>query len=282
MTLAIDSLQSALLNGITTNSTSAFKEAQNHLRPNAYLSTAQALAIYRNAYKTRLLECLRADFPVLEKFLGDGLFSHFAADFIATHPPQSYSLFDLGARFPTYLQASCPELSEQTPAQQAQFLLLIELAKLERLQLEVTRAKEEQTTSYYEPDYHSEQELLQCSIEVPKICQFLRCTHHLLPYFEALKAPQSTVNDVARPIIEDTYIAVSRNKFRLNMHTISDWQHLFLQSTLERTQISASPICVGDMVSQLSESGQLDRNFLIANLPLWLPIAVSRSYISIS
>ena len=72
------------------------------------LSARQRLSIYTGGYVARLLECMRADFPVLRRFVGDTVFDAFASAYIVTEPPHSPSLFDLGAGFAEFLERTKP------------------------------------------------------------------------------------------------------------------------------------------------------------------------------
>ncbi len=95
------------------------------------LTAVERLAIYSTAYYARLLECLREEFAVLLHTLGAEVFDSFAVDYLRTHPPGSYTLYQLGANFPRFLAESRPPKEEgvDTP-DWADFL--IELAVLER------------------------------------------------------------------------------------------------------------------------------------------------------
>lgn len=72
------------------------------------LSAAERLAIYANAYYTRLIECLGDVFPMLKRALGDEAFNGFAFGYLQDYPSQSYTLNELGRRFPRYLEETRP------------------------------------------------------------------------------------------------------------------------------------------------------------------------------
>ena len=72
------------------------------------LSARERLAVYTGGYVLRLLECMRADFPVLRGFIGDSVFDAFAKAYVITMPPVSHSLYDLGADFPRFLRLTLP------------------------------------------------------------------------------------------------------------------------------------------------------------------------------
>jgi len=77
------------------------------------LTAAERLAIYANAYHTRLLECLGEVYPVLKRTLGDEAFEVFAFGYLQEYPPRSYTLNDLGRSFPYYLEKTRPQADSQ-------------------------------------------------------------------------------------------------------------------------------------------------------------------------
>ncbi|WP_339463284.1 DNA-binding domain-containing protein [Pseudomonas sp. EA_105y_Pfl2_R69] len=86
------------------------------------LSAEQGLAIYHNAYRERLLEALRGDYPTVHGWLGDAEFDALAAAYIAAHPSRHFSLRWLGAELASFID------SYLVPQQAAP---LAELARLE-------------------------------------------------------------------------------------------------------------------------------------------------------
>jgi Putative DNA-binding domain len=72
------------------------------------LSAADRLAVYGNAYYARLLECLREQYPVLAKTVGEEVFDDFAFGYLQRYPSRSYTLNELGRLFPDYLAETCP------------------------------------------------------------------------------------------------------------------------------------------------------------------------------
>ena len=93
-------LQSWLQAAITTGQGAP---ASDHLRDGPSLPAAEGLAIYANAYLTRLIECLRADFPVVARVVGEDAFTALAVDYLRAQPPSHPSLSALGAGFPGHL-----------------------------------------------------------------------------------------------------------------------------------------------------------------------------------
>lgn len=99
------------------------------------LSGVARLDIYNRAYRARLLECFRAEFPALEHALGEELFRGFVEAYLAACPPTSYTVSRLGAGLADYLEASRPAAGGDERLDWPDFL--VDLARLERLRLEV-------------------------------------------------------------------------------------------------------------------------------------------------
>lgn len=76
---------------------------QASLLGSAALSAEQGLAIYHNAYRARLLEALRGDYPAVHVWLGDEEFDALALAYFDAHPSQHFSLRWLGAQFAAFI-----------------------------------------------------------------------------------------------------------------------------------------------------------------------------------
>ena len=78
---------------------------------------ASRLAIYRDAYRLRLIEVLGTDYEVLHAYLGDDLFNALASDYIAAHPSTFRNVRWFGGKLAGFLDAvpryaEHPELAE--------------------------------------------------------------------------------------------------------------------------------------------------------------------------
>jgi hypothetical protein len=86
------------------------------------------VGVYADMYFDRLLDILRMDFPKLLAVLGEEAFAGLAADFLEAAPPAGFSLRDLGAPLPRFIE-SYPALSDRP--------WLAELARLEWTRVDV-------------------------------------------------------------------------------------------------------------------------------------------------
>lgn len=77
------------------------------------LTAGERLAIYANAYHTRLLECLGEVFPTLKRTLGGEAFDGLAFGYLQEYPSRSYTLNDLGRDFARFLEETKPAADEE-------------------------------------------------------------------------------------------------------------------------------------------------------------------------
>ncbi len=102
------------------------------LLPSAALSAAQGLAIYQRGYGLRIVSCMRQQFPALCHALGAALFDDFVADYIRAMPPESHTLYDLGRRFPGFLDSQRPDRDAPEQERETWIDFMIDLARFER------------------------------------------------------------------------------------------------------------------------------------------------------
>lgn len=80
------------------------RAAETTILPSRTMAPLERLAVYQGMYPLRMRDALAADYPGLEAFLGDHLFGHFVADYVAVHPSRSYTLNRLGDHVPAFLK----------------------------------------------------------------------------------------------------------------------------------------------------------------------------------
>lgn len=110
-------------------------DARARIRDGNRLTAEARIGIYAASYRQRLLECLQGEYPLLGQLAGPSTFALFAGGYIAANPSRSYTLFDFGAGFADYLEASRPPGSSCAPE-----AIPAALARLERAKAEVALA----------------------------------------------------------------------------------------------------------------------------------------------
>jgi len=96
------------------------------------LSSAARLAIYQRSYYLRLLKCMDEQFPALRHALGEDLFTEFAREYLETMPSASYTLYNLGERFPRYLESNRPDRDQPHGERETWVNFMVDLAQCER------------------------------------------------------------------------------------------------------------------------------------------------------
>lgn len=216
-------------------------EIAARVKPSATLSPAARAATYQRAYQARLLGAFQDMFPALRRAMGDELLDAFALDYLAAHPPQSFTLSDLPARFPEHLLATRPDRDAPPDRREAWPDLLVELATLERAVLEVAEGPGLETDGL--PDAHL---LLTLTPEqlfrirpVPSPC--LRLFEGAFPVHRYLQAVRrGGAPDLPEP--RRSRFALARRRYRIVLHDLSAAQHAFLSACDgSRTVESALP-----------------------------------------
>lgn len=104
-------------------------ELEAVVRRSRSLTAAERISIYANAYYSRLLECLGANYPILKQALGEEVFDSFAFEYLQQYPSRSYTLDHLGESFAKFLDETRPEPEDGAEVSWPDFL--IDLATFE-------------------------------------------------------------------------------------------------------------------------------------------------------
>lgn len=72
------------------------------VRSRGALDATARLGIYASMFPLRTIAALRSDFPALAALLGERGFARLVADYVAAHPPASYTLARLGDLLPGF------------------------------------------------------------------------------------------------------------------------------------------------------------------------------------
>lgn len=144
----------------------------------AVLSAEQGLAIYHNAYRARLLEALRGDYPAVHGWLGDEEFDALALAYVDAHPSQHFSLRWLGAELAAFIDGHL------IPAQAAP---LSELARLEWAFTLAFDASEGQPLSLAQMAELPAEAWPNLQVRLLPSVQWLVCRHNSLALWRACK-----------------------------------------------------------------------------------------------
>ncbi len=107
------------------------EDIEQVIAPSKRMSARQRLAIYQRGYYARLQECMGKQFSVLKYALGEALFRDFAFEYLKLYPSESYTLGNLGERFPAFLESTRPDRDAPPEERESWPDFMIELARLE-------------------------------------------------------------------------------------------------------------------------------------------------------
>lgn len=245
----------------------ASAEAQRHLAvdpeqidtviaPSSALSSAERLAIYSQAYYARLLECLRAEFPVLCEAVGQDLFDRFAAGYLQTYPSRSYTLGLLGANFAAYLRQTRPSGDETGWPD-----FLIDLAMLEWNFSEVFDGPgvegQPLLGAAQLQSLPADQWPLARLVPVPCL-RLIAMDHPVQQFYRAIRQQQPIVS--CEP--QATWLAITRREFVVRHFDLTRPQFELLSDLLAGQ-------CVGDAIRRAAETVTDDFESFARDLQAW-------------
>lgn len=233
------------------------------------VAAQQRLAIYASGYITRLMHGMQADFPALRHAVGDELFDQFASGYLWSRPSRSYTLFELGAGFPQFLEETRPA-TESVPEEARPMLdLPVELARLERAWVEVLRGPGIEHHDLSALEHLPIGPLGDLPLQPAPSLRLLSLRFPLADYVHAIR----TGRDAVVPAPKFCHIALSRRNYAIEAHEIEPWQHGFLDALFEHSSLNHA-------AAKAAEHSGDSVDFVQARLPFWLPIAVARGYLS--
>jgi hypothetical protein len=233
------------------------------------LSAQARLEIYARGYVLRLLECLRAEFPILLALVGDQVFEMFASSYVWTRPSRSPSLYDLGAGFAEFLQNTRPASGTEPGAIEA---IPANLAALERARAEAYRARGLENARGHDAADAFTLMISGASLRVPASARLLSLE---FDFTEAIMAVQRGEKP-AVPQPMPTCYAVARSRYRVHSHVLQPWQFEFLRACGTQGQPLQS---ASDAAA--AATGQ-DAAAVRADLLLWMPAALQAGMVTMT
>jgi hypothetical protein len=233
------------------------------------LSARERLGVYAGGYVLRLLECMRADFPVLRGFVGDPVFDAFAGAYVVTRPPGSPSLYDLGADFPRFLEETKPKGEGLDAGLAAMLDLPPELARVERARSEVLRARGA------EDDPAGAMPLSPFALFGEGLTldatPCLRLLELKFPLVDFLRSSDRGERP-APPAPRAAFVAVGRANYRLHTEELTPWQFAFLKACGR-----PAPLYTAVRGAALEVGGEPGR--VLAEAAVWLPVAFGLGFL---
>jgi hypothetical protein len=194
-------------------------EADQMLTSSGRLTGADGLAIYQRSYLLRIASCMREQFPALCYALGETLFNDFVVDYIRERPPESHTLYDLGRRFPAYLEETRPDRAAAPQERQNWADFMIDLAQFERQLFVMFDAPGHEGKPFADlatPD---------CRLRLQP-CFALGAYRFAVPvYYQAVRLKHAT----PVPVGQETFVALVRTDYVTRIIPLREPHHLFLK-----------------------------------------------------
>jgi hypothetical protein len=188
--------------------------AEDFVMGSSRLDAEAHLGIYRRSYIARLRECMKNQFSALAYALGDELFQMFADEYLGAHPSESYTLSDLGKKFPDFLEATRPRDEGETWPD-----FMIELARFEFALSGIFDEKCEEEFTFATAKTPAD------DLRLVPIFYLFRHRYPVRQYYMDVskkKAPEL-------PFEQETFCAVTRNNYRLGLSNLREGQFLLLE-----------------------------------------------------
>jgi hypothetical protein len=195
------------------------EDVAERLSGSAAFTAAAGLAIYRRAYVARIAAAMRAQFPALCHALGEPLFNDFAAEYVRLHPPEAYTLHDLGRRFTAFLDEQRPDRA--APAE-AWIDFMLDLARFERRLFELFDAPGAEGSPLARPAAPDEALRLQPAFALG------RFDYDVAAYYHSVRRGEAP----AVPAVGGNWVALVRTDYAIRTIALQEAEFLFLSAML--------------------------------------------------
>ena len=182
------------------------------------LSGAEGLAIYQRGYFLRIASCMREQFPALCHALGEPLFNDFVAEYIRERPPESHTLYDLGRRFPAFLDESRPDRDQPPEEHEVWIDFMIDLARFERQMFVMFDAPGQEGKPFATPETPDARLRLQPAFAIGAY------RFPVAAYYHAVRQKQPA----ELPPAETSFAALVRTAYVTRTILLSEPEYLFL------------------------------------------------------
>jgi hypothetical protein len=230
-------LQNWMQNALHAPSAVPTGQANDLLISQPRFSGADGLAVYQRSFFLRIVSCMRDQFPALCHALGQDLFDDFVADYIVEAPPESYTLYDLGRRFPAYLQANRPDSAE---ARETWIDFVVDLALFERQVFVMFDAVGAEDAGYATPDTPDANLCLQPAFSLGSY------RFPVAMYYHDVRAERAA----ALPPYQAQNVALVRKDFLTQTIPLSDAHYVFLKALSQGNTIDAALALIAGQTAQ--------------------------------
>lgn len=241
-------MQAALIHPDSVN----LKEVGERFSPGARLSAVDCLAVYQRGYILRLTRCLAEQFPALCHALGEGLFEQFARRYLQIYPSTSYTLCDLGSRFPQFLEEDRPDRELPRNERETWVDFMVDLSCYERLHFQMFDAPGHEGKSWPDPTVPDHALMLQPCFELAEY------RYPVAWYYHAIKDDP----DTGFPSRQQSRVVLVRRDYHITTYPLSPVHYLFLDQLRSGADIAGALAHVSNVtqssLDQVTRSWQHD------------------------
>lgn len=189
----------------------------------ALVGGAAGLAIYQRGYFLRIASCMREQFPALCHALGEELFNDFVAEYIREQPPESHTLYDLGRRFPAFLDDSRPDRDQPEEMREVWIDFMVDLARFERQMFVMFDVPGHEGKSFATPGTPDTELRLQPAFAIGAY------RFPVAAYYHAVRQKQPA----ELPPAEPSFAALVRTDYVTRTVLLSELEYLFLSAMVD-------------------------------------------------
>lgn len=206
------------------------EQMENRFISGANLNATECFAIYQRSYILRLSKCLAEQFPALTHALGEQLFDQFARQYLMDRPSMSYTLYELGRRFPSYLEQIRPD-HDLPPVQREGWIdFMVDLANYEYLHFSLFDAPGHEGNPWPEIDVLDKSLVLQPCFELGLYRYPVAWYYHSFAQHQVINFPPQ----------QTSYVAVLRKDYLTTTFPINRIHFLFLKQLQSCGDIASS------------------------------------------
>ena len=195
------------------------------------------LSVYLNNYRSQLLSCLTASFPVVRAWIGDARFDGAAAHHIERVPPHDWTLDAYGLDFPETLEQFYPDEPE--------------VAELARLECELAKAFVRADAQPVDPATLTDVDWESAVIRLAPSFTTLRVATNAAAIWSAISGGETPPS--ATCLAEPAVLAVWRHNYAPGFRTLGAEEAQVLAQVQEGETFGG--ICAGLVAQQGEEQG---------------------------
>ena len=216
----LSKLQQEFLSALQDPNAHQLSSLSHQIVGNSRLSEADSFSIYQRSYYLRLMHCMREQFPALCYALGEEIFDNFSKIYLSQYAPSSYTLYELGRKFPDFLYETRPNPECSEAEQETWVKFMLDLASFEHRAFSLFDAFGNEAREFAHlgtPDDN---------LVVQKCFRLAGYRFNVAEYYHAVRRNLNP----SLPPPEHTKLALVRKDFITLTHYLSEPQYSFLSA----------------------------------------------------